>query len=212
MAERKVLLVCWQGAEQKEIDHLLKEGKLPQLQRAIDEGSNGNLFGFPPRDPTIDWATLTTGVCPHDHGVLSPAFFDSNLKKAVPAPNSIRKFPAFWNLLSQQSLATHVIGGPLSYPAEQISGIYLSQKLIDDLQTRTINAEICEDLILPVEWNEHLQDLKVTADSLDPRLLEFFLTSSEEIPKSRDFRWKTIVYRLSELYTAHNFAIHLLHS
>lgn len=212
MADRKVLLVGWQGADYQTLRSLLEKGLLPQLQKALDQGTFGALADLSIRNSTIDWATLTTGKNPHDHEVLSSVIHDLTNGKTLPTPHTIRCAPALWNFLSEKKLLAHVVGGPLTSPAEEISGVFVSQEFIDFKANPDLREENLNELIKPSGWKERFQDLRLTALDIDPRLLGLLIPMIAEVPQTRDDRPQMILHHLAELYTAHNILIRLLHS
>ncbi len=65
---RKVLLIGWDAADWKVITPLLDAGKMPNLERLINEGVMGNLSTlYPSLSPTL-WTSIATGKRPFNHG------------------------------------------------------------------------------------------------------------------------------------------------
>ena len=66
----KVLLIGWDAADWKTITPLLDAGKMPNLQRLVNEGIMGNLATlYPSLSPTL-WTSIATGKRPFRHGIL----------------------------------------------------------------------------------------------------------------------------------------------
>lgn len=65
----KVLLVGIDGAEWSIIDRLRAEGRVPTLDRLIEQGTRGHLETITPTLSPALWTTIATGVAPGVHGI-----------------------------------------------------------------------------------------------------------------------------------------------
>jgi predicted AlkP superfamily phosphohydrolase/phosphomutase len=67
--KNKVLLIGWDAADWKVIHELMDAGKMPTLQRMVNEGTMGNLRTLnPPLSPML-WTSIATGKRPYKHGI-----------------------------------------------------------------------------------------------------------------------------------------------
>ena len=48
---KKLLLVGWDAADWQMIHPLLDAGRMPNLQRVVEEGVSGNILALPPANP-----------------------------------------------------------------------------------------------------------------------------------------------------------------
>jgi predicted AlkP superfamily phosphohydrolase/phosphomutase len=65
-ASRKVLLVGWDAADWKVIHPLMDAGKMPNVQRLVDEGVSGQIHAA--TTPML-WTSIATGKRPFKHGI-----------------------------------------------------------------------------------------------------------------------------------------------
>jgi predicted AlkP superfamily phosphohydrolase/phosphomutase len=101
---------------------LIKEGRLPNFARLVQEGVSGDLESvYPPVTPPA-WVSFMTGKNPGKHGVFD---FDGppSLGYERPVLNAHGiKAKTLWTMLSEQGLRVGLIHVPLTYPPEKVSG------------------------------------------------------------------------------------------
>ncbi|GAK51790.1 type I phosphodiesterase/nucleotide pyrophosphatase [Candidatus Moduliflexus flocculans] len=123
---RKLLLVGWDGADWKMINQLLDAGQMPTLENLINQGVMGKLTTLDPPFSPMLWTTIATGKLADKHGILGFTEPMPDRLGVRPVSSTSRKVKAFWNILTQCGLKTHVIGWWPSHPAEPINGICIS--------------------------------------------------------------------------------------
>jgi len=126
-----ILVIGIDGAEWSVIRRLWDEGRLPHLRRLAEEGTSSDLrtdYGVSP----VVWTTIATGRRPEAHGITD--FVVETPRGTVPVSSSLRKVPALWNMASRARLRTGVVGWWASWPAEEITGIAVTDRahLMDD--------------------------------------------------------------------------------
>ena len=123
---KKVLLVGWDAADWKVIHKLMDEGRMPTVQRLVNNGTMGNLATlFPALSPML-WTSIATGKRPYKHGIYG--FTEPTPDKLAVQPMTImsRKCKAIWNILNQHEKKSLVVGWWPSHPAEPINGVMVS--------------------------------------------------------------------------------------
>lgn len=123
---QKVLFIGWDGADWKMINQLLDAGQMPTLEKLINQGVMGKLTTLDPPFSPMLWTTIATGKLADKHGILGFTEPMSDRLGVRPVSSISRKVKAFWNILTQCGLKTHVIGWWPSHPAEPINGICIS--------------------------------------------------------------------------------------
>jgi len=122
----KVLLIGWDAADWKVITPLLDAGKMPSLERLINQGVKGNIATLnPPLSPML-WSSIATGVRPYRHGIHGFTEPDPISGGVRPVSGASRKVKAVWNILNQNGYRSNVIGWWPSHPAEPINGVMVS--------------------------------------------------------------------------------------
>jgi predicted AlkP superfamily phosphohydrolase/phosphomutase len=117
--------LCVIGVDGATFDLILpwaQQGKLPHLQRLMDEGVRGTLQSTIPPISAPAWVSFMTGKNPGKHGVFD--FID-------PSPQSyrlrymnggMRRGKSLWRLLSEAGKTVTVINVPMTYPPEVVNG------------------------------------------------------------------------------------------
>ncbi len=128
MAKPRVLVVGWDSADWRLLRPLMARGRMPVLRRLVETGASGNLAAIEPTLSPIVWTSLATGKLPHKHGVLGFVEPDASTGGIRSVGSGTRTARAFWEILSEAGLRTHVLGWFASHPAEEINGVCLSER------------------------------------------------------------------------------------
>lgn len=104
---------------------LLAEGRMPNLQKLLDDGVGGSLQTLLPTFSPSLWTTIATGRMPQDHGV--PFFSELDPRTGLPKDGGLpytsecRRVPAIWNLVGDAGLDVLSVGWWISWPAEAVA-------------------------------------------------------------------------------------------
>ncbi len=124
----RVLLIGLDGADMRIVDRLVREGKLPTFARLKREGAWGPLRSVEPLLSPLVWTSMATGRRPQDHGVFDFVEITPD-GKPTPITSTRRRVPALWNLASSYGRTSGFIGWYASYPAEEVRGFTVSDRL-----------------------------------------------------------------------------------
>ena len=127
----KLLLIGWDAADWKVITPLLDAGKMPNLERLVENGVMGNLSTLYPILSPMLWTSIATGKRAHKHGIHGFSEPDPASGGARPVTNLGRTTKALWNIANQNGLKSNVIGWWPSHPAEPINGVMVSDHFHD---------------------------------------------------------------------------------
>ena len=84
MSAATTLVVGFDGATFDIIDPMLRDGKLPNIRRLLEDGKRTTLTSsFPPLS-AIAWTSITTGVNPGKHGLYDFAHRAAGKYEFVP--------------------------------------------------------------------------------------------------------------------------------
>lgn len=123
--KKRVMCIGLDGATFDIIDALIRENKLPNLKRIIDEGSRGYLRSvIPPFSPQA-WSSFMTGVNPGKHGVFGFREKINNSYSLQFVNNQCVKSKTLWKILSEFGKKVIVINIPMTYPPEKVNGILI---------------------------------------------------------------------------------------
>lgn len=125
----KVLVVGWDGADWLLMGPMLEQGRLPNLARLMEGGVHGELRSEPPLLSPLIWTTIATGKTVEEHGVADFLAEDPETGKMVPISSASRRVHALWNLLSVFGLSTDAVGWWATWPAEEIQGTMVTDRV-----------------------------------------------------------------------------------
>jgi predicted AlkP superfamily phosphohydrolase/phosphomutase len=142
----RVIVFGIDGADWQVIRPLAAGGRLPHFRRLIDEGTTGTLMSMEPSASPSLWTTIATGVRPERHGIhgfiveagLPGAGSRGDEGGAAPAgargevrpvTSTMRRAPAFWNVLPRYGRKVGVVGWLVTWPAEPTNGFIVSSYL-----------------------------------------------------------------------------------
>lgn len=135
-AKPRLLLIGLDGATWKVMTPLLKEGKLPNIKKLMDKGSWGVLESFdcPENSPRclkseVIWTTIATGKPPPEHGITDYLAKDPVTGEHIVVAANLRKTKAIWNILSEHKNKVGIIGYPVTWPAEEINGVIVTDRV-----------------------------------------------------------------------------------
>ena len=127
---RPVIVIGWDGGDWQLLDELMTKGTMPELAALVRQGTSGALRTIHPPLSPIVWTTMMTGRPPLDHGVLDFTRFDPVTRMREPIGSDERRVPAVWTIASSAGLAVAVFGMWATYPAEQVNGLIVSDRLM----------------------------------------------------------------------------------
>lgn len=136
------------GASPQAIEKLWAKGELPHFKRIADDGIFVPLktrYGMSP----VIWSTIATGVTPAQHGITD--FVVPTASGDVPVSSAVRKRPALWNMLTRAERRVAVFGWWASWPAEEVSGLVVSDRAGLGVENEIFPAERADDLARWVE-------------------------------------------------------------
>lgn len=118
----QVLVFAVDGMEPSLLDSMLAAGRLPNIQRLVEDGSEARIKVVTNMLSPVVWTTVATGTPPEQHGITG---FELD---GVPVRSSDRHKPAWWNILSARGIQVATIGWMVTWPAEPASGIVISDR------------------------------------------------------------------------------------
>lgn len=210
MASRKVVLVGWDAADWKVIDPLRRAGRMPNLQRLVENGAAGRIATLhPPLSPML-WTSIATGKRPFKHGIHGFAEPTPDGRDVQPVTNLSRRSKAVWNILSQNALRSIVIGWWPSHPAESIRGVMVSDHYHRAIGPVEDGWPMRAHTVHPDRLTETLAALRTHPDLLTPAMVEPFLPRAKEIDQERDQRLGTFLRILAECMCMQSAALWLI--
>lgn len=166
----RLLLVGWDGAQWSILRPLLEQGRLPHLESLLNNGVCGELLCPRPfAIPTV-WTSLATGKRPHEHGILHVSCPTADGSGIQPVTRQSRRCPAVWNILNRAGLNTHIVGWPVTHPAEKVSGICVTDRFAAQFaQASQTKPE--GRTVYPLEVEPHLRARRVVPSRVEEMTL-----------------------------------------
>ena len=206
----KVLLIGWDAADWKTITPLLDAGKMPNLQRLVNEGIMGNLATlYPSLSPTL-WTSIATGKRPFRHGILGFTEPDPHGNGIRPVSCSSRSCRALWNILQLHDLRSTVVGWWPSHPAEPISGVMVSNHFQRAAGPLDQPWPLPQGTVHPPRLTENLARLRVHPGELDAESIALFVPEFDKIDQEKDHRLESLAKIIAENGSIHAAATALM--
>ena len=173
----KVVIVGLDGYDWKVADLVSRNRPLPAIARMRRDGCWGDLRSIEPLVSPLLWTTIATGVTPDVHGVTDFLVKDEATGQEIPVTSTMRKVPALWNMASLVGATPGFIGWLATYPAEQVTGFMVSDRLayhmFDPAWFKSQTGAPVEGLTYPAELLGRIKPLLVEPDRVRDELFAY---------------------------------------
>jgi predicted AlkP superfamily phosphohydrolase/phosphomutase len=224
----RVIVVGIDGADWRVIEPLAARGRLPSFRRLVEHGASGVLMSMHPSASPSLWTTVATGVGPDRHGIHG-FVEETGGPRVRPVTSTMRRAPAFWNILPAYDRKVGVVGWLVTWPAEPTDGYIVSSYLpyLYNWSTgRPLKGTLVEGIphqTFPAGLIDELQPLRVKPADLPAEAVRRFYDPERVARLSRDdrecvrgFLWSlacdqtfgSIGLRLFERYPVDLFAVY----
>jgi len=141
----RVMVLGMDGLDPGVMREMMSAGELPNFRRLAEEGTFAELATSNPPASPVAWSTIATGCGPGEHGVFdflhrTPGHYlleltlrRSHIGLRGTVYDKARDREGFWAFTSAAGIPTTVIRWPVSFPAEQVTGRFLSGFGVPDL-------------------------------------------------------------------------------
>jgi predicted AlkP superfamily phosphohydrolase/phosphomutase/Tfp pilus assembly protein PilF len=181
----RVVLLGIDGADWDVIDPMIARGELPHLARLKKGGAWARLRSSVPTLSPLLWTTVATGKTPDQHGINDFLVVDPRNGDRLPINSTFRKTKALWNILSDAGLKSDIIAWWATWPAEEIKGHLVSDRVAYSTFSFAA-AEARREAVHPPEYAATVQRLRVEPDEVTfAQVARFLHISREEFRKAR---------------------------
>ena len=227
--DSKVLVIGWDAADWRAIRPLLDEGKMPNLQKMMNEGVHGNVSTLNPVLSPMLWSSIATGKRPYKHGIHGFSEPTPDGKSVRPITNVSRKSKAVWNMLNQAGKKCNVVAWWPSHPAEPIDGVMVSNwyQTARQIKNADLDPEIgkprpsehgwkdnqwamAPGTVHPEALAENLQEFRFHPMELDPEHVGPFIPKFMEVDQKKDQRLSGFAKTLADTVSVHGAATALM--
>ncbi|MEE2959462.1 MAG: alkaline phosphatase family protein [Myxococcota bacterium] len=191
VAPQRVLVIGMDGATFEIMDHLVAEGKLPNIAKFYERGARLILESeVPMRSPAL-WTTIATGQARSVHGIYDfvtgsgywPKHLRTEARKLV--SSEMRRSPALWNLADEAGLESLVVGWLNTWPAEKLRGAMVAPYVaLGDKKQSSIKGKIYREVegqSSPSELFKKLRSHIVEPDDISTAELARIFSDPESI-------------------------------
>lgn len=165
-AERRVIILGFDGVDPDIAREMLDAGELPNLKQLAESGAFTELGSSnPPQSPSA-WSSFMTSKYPGNHGVYDflrrtpsrymPGVGFGSVKQprlaadgslaSPPAFETVRKGQSFWHAANQQGARVKILSVPFAFPAEDLAeSCMLSSLGVPDVRGTTSTFFLLSD-------------------------------------------------------------------
>lgn len=218
----RVLVIGMDGATPELLFPWAKEGKLPNLNKIINNGTIGNLKStYPPQSATA-WTSFMTGKNPGKHGIFHFLKRNPESYEYLPVNAKDNRAKTIWSILSEHNKKVGVMNVPITYPPDKVNGfiitglgtpshesdftypIELKEKLLNQLnykiQTTEFYKKNNENFFLEDVYNTEQKKTDIAIFLMKNYEWDFFIVVFMGADQIQHFFWK---YR-DKTHPAHN--------
>jgi len=121
----RVIVIGLDGATLSVIREVTEKFELPNLAKVLKEGNSGILESTIPYVSPPGWISMVTGVNPGKHGIYD--FLRLTKENSLkPVCFNDCQVKALWNILSENEKRVVIVNIPVTYPASEVNGIFIS--------------------------------------------------------------------------------------
>lgn len=154
----RIVILGYDGLDPDLCDEYMAQGKMRHFKKLKEKGSYRRLATTYPSISPVAWSSFTTGANPGRHRIydfltrnpktylpeLSSSRVDPNIKSikigkyriplGKPTVSLLRKSKAFWEILGENGIFSHIIRVPITFPPQKFYGALLSAMCTPDLR------------------------------------------------------------------------------
>lgn len=204
------MLIGWDAADWKVIHKLMDEGRMPTLQRLVEQGTMGNMATlFPALSPML-WTSIATGKRPYKHGIYGFTEPTPDKLSVQPMTSLSRKSKAIWNILNQRGMRSVVVGWWPSHPAEPLNGVMVSDFFHKAPRKPGAPWKLMKNCVHPAAMQDVIGKMRLHPQQLRAEHILPFVPNAAKIDQESDPRLSMLMRTLCECVTVHRTANALL--
>lgn len=197
-AQRKLLLVGWDGADPALVNALVERGELPAVGALIERGVQGQLATLAPTLSSLLWTSIATGKRADAHGILSDREINRETGAIGPVSRASCRAVPLWSILQRAGLATITVNWPVSHPAACDAGIVVSDAYWTAIPAPHEDWPLAAGSVFPERLRETLHDLRLHPSELTASDLLSFIPRLRDLEGRRDTRVSALLAVLAE--------------
>jgi len=148
MSGKKVMVIGLDAATLDLVRPWAAAGRLPNLQRFMEQGAVGTLRSTLPVMSPAAWSTFATGLNPGKHGIIDFCQLAADSYDARFVNARDRRGRTFWEIAGDHGRKGGVINVPITYPPRAYNGFIISGVLSPGVRREMASPpEVFDDLL-----------------------------------------------------------------
>ncbi|OGL46277.1 MAG: hypothetical protein A2161_14900 [Candidatus Schekmanbacteria bacterium RBG_13_48_7] len=194
VTNRKIIFIGINGLDWKLLQRFSAEGDITVLPKLMQDGSYGLISTLFFDDEDAVWTTISTGYLPENHGIKD----NIKIQQSVSAKSENmspwkyswnRKRWAFWEIISYFNMDSTTVGWPVSYPADTVKGILVSDRIF--LINPDRKPSMMDGLCYPSSMLEKFYPvIESCQNSCDDRFNSYFKPDEENLKTFLSLTWE----------------------
>lgn len=191
----KLLILGIDGADFDILSPLFRQGRMENLKSIASSGITGQLRSTIPPSTCPGWQSFYTGKNPGNIGIFGFRNFQyGSYDVHVPDSSDLTE-STFWEILGDDGISTGMIGGPFTYPPQEIEGFMVSgpwtpsdsESFTYPPELSTEIREVCDGdyIFIPENYDE-----KEFKEAFDRRT-----EAAKHLLETQEWDVATVVYR-----------------
>jgi len=177
----RVVLLGLDGLDWNVLDPMIEAGSLPNIARLARGGVRGRIRAITPMLSPVIWTSVATGVLPARHGIIDFLASTGRGGEKVPVTSTLRKTRALWNILSDRGVSVGIVGWWATYPAEQVNGYVVSDRVAYQLfGAHPAREQAREGKVYPADLDALITSLTIPPETIPASTVERFVRLPED--------------------------------
>ncbi|UJX42210.1 alkaline phosphatase family protein [Desulfovibrio sp. JY] len=148
MKAARVVVVGWDGATFDIVKPMIAAGRMPVLQKFLENGVHAPLCSTVPPVTPVAWTSFATGCTPGRHGIFDALTLDPNSHEVRFVSAAMRRAAPIWAVLSDRGRPAGAVNVPVTWPPDPINGLVISGMF---------TPSYAEDYVHPPELREKIE-------------------------------------------------------
>jgi len=148
MKAARVVVVGWDGATFDIVKPMIAAGRMPVLQKFLENGVHAPLCSTVPPVTPVAWTSFATGCTPGRHGIFDALTLDPASHEVRFVSAAMRRAAPIWAVLSDRGRPAGAVNVPVTWPPDPINGLVISGMF---------TPSYAEDYVHPPELREKIE-------------------------------------------------------